>query len=99
MVIAAGERSQYLATVGAPSRRGALSLRIRGGMCAPRCDVEAQPGEKKRKVREMPCSGEGRGHTAREEGGGSNGLQDKPTFLNTPGVVITGAKQPNLHCG
>lgn len=32
-------------------------------------------------------------------GGGSNGLQDKPTFLKTPGVVITRAKQLNLHTG
>lgn len=44
--------------------------------------------------------GEGRGHRVRQrqrERGGSNGLQDKPTFLKTPRVVITGAKQLNLH--
>ena len=48
--------------------------------------------------------GEGRGHKReaetereRERKGGSNGLQDKPTFLKTPGVVITGAKQLKLH--
>lgn len=49
----------------------------------------------------MPCLEEGRGHKteAETEGerGGSNGLQDKPTFLKTPRVVITGAKQLTLH--
>lgn len=44
---------------------------------------------------------EGRGHESEAETergrGGSNGLQDKPTFLKTPRVVITGAKQLNLH--
>lgn len=44
----------------------------------------------------MPCLGEGRGHRVRQrqkERGGRNGLQDKPTFLKTPRVVITGSKQ------
>lgn len=55
----------------------------------------------------MPCLGEGRGHRVRQrqrgregERGGRNGLQDKPTFLKTPGVVTTGAKQLKpSHCG
>lgn len=33
----------------------------------------------------------GRGGPAR------SGAQDKPTFLNTPGVVLAGAKQPELR--
>lgn len=62
---------------------------------------------KREKLREMPCLGEGRGHRVRQrqrgregERGGRNGLQDKPTFLKTPGVVTTGAKQLKpSHCG
>ncbi|KAK5907645.1 hypothetical protein CesoFtcFv8_005469 [Champsocephalus esox] len=45
----------------------------------------------------MPCLGRGEGTQAETGGerGGRNGLQDKPTFLKTPTVVITGAKQLN----
>lgn len=71
-------------------------VRVRDRICAPQWNIELQPGEKKRKVREMPCSGEGRGHGGGGVGGDRNGLQDKPTFLNTPGVVLTEAKQLNL---
>lgn len=41
--------------------------------------------------------GDTRVRQRQRERGGSNGLQDKPTFLKTPRVVITGAKQLNLH--
>lgn len=46
----------------------------------------------------MPCLGEGRGRGESGEGGPArSGAQDKPTFLSTPGVVLAGAKQLNLH--
>lgn len=50
------------------------------------------------KMKELPGFWEGRGYRARKRRGVSKGLQDKPTFLKTPGVVITRghAVKPNV---